>query len=59
MIRALLHSWNILVAALLEIFDEAPYHRFLQRTGAKRSVESYREFMLEREVGMSRRTRCC
>jgi len=59
MIQRLLRARNVFVAALLEIFDEAPYSRFLQRTGAKRSIETYREFMREREAGMSKRARCC
>ncbi|HWZ45859.1 MAG TPA: hypothetical protein VNW97_20470 [Candidatus Saccharimonadales bacterium] len=48
-----------LLAALREIFDENAYQRFLLRTGAAVSVESYRTFMQEREVGMAKRPRCC
>ncbi len=59
MIRRLLRAREIFMAALREIFDEAPYQRFLQRTGKQRSVESYRAFMQERELAMTRRTRCC
>ena len=59
MIQRLLRAWDIFAAAVLEIFDEAPYRRFLERTGAKRSVESYRQFIREREAVTSRRPRCC
>ncbi|MBZ5522216.1 MAG: hypothetical protein LAP21_08235 [Acidobacteriia bacterium] len=48
-----------LLAALREIFDENAYQRFLLRTNNTVSVESYREFMREREVGMAKRPRCC
>ncbi len=44
---------------LREIFDENAYDRFLLRTQEARSVESYREFMREREAGMAKRPRCC
>src|SRR5689334_1030323 len=57
MIQRLLRAWDIFAAAVLEIFDEAPYRRFLERTGAKRSVESYRQFIREREAVTSRRPR--
>ncbi len=46
-------------AILREIFDENAYDRFLLRTQGMRSVESYREFMRERESGMAKRPRCC
>jgi hypothetical protein len=59
MIRRLFRARELFIAALREIFDEAPYHRFLQRTGMQRSVESYRAFMREREAGIARKTRCC
>jgi hypothetical protein len=48
-----------LLATLREIFDENAYERFLVRTESTVSVESYRRFMKEREVGMARRPRCC
>ncbi len=59
MIRRLFRARDIFIATMREIFDEAPYQRFLQRTGMQRSVESYRAFMRERELGMSRKARCC
>ena len=59
-IRRWIHNvWYLVMAALREIFDESAYDRFLVRTQALRSVESYREFMREREVAAARRPRCC
>jgi len=49
----------VLRVALREIFDENAYERFLQRTCAPRSVESYRKFLREREDSMARKARCC
>lgn len=46
-------------AALREIFDESAYDRFLQRTGASHSAESYRAFMRDRESTMAKKPRCC
>jgi hypothetical protein len=57
--KRLAQVWHLLVAVLREIFDEAAYDRFLARTRAARSVESYREFLREREMGLVRRPRCC
>lgn len=60
LIRRLFYNiWSILRAALREIFDESAYDRFLQRTRAKRSIESYRAFVREREGTMAKRPRCC
>ena len=50
---------RILRDALREIFDENAYARFLQTTQRAASVESYRDFMRERETGMAKRPRCC
>ena len=50
---------RILRDTLREIFDENAYARFLQKTQSADSVESYREFMREREMGMAKRPRCC
>jgi hypothetical protein len=58
-VKLLLHAWQILTAALREIFDESAYDRFLLRTHSTRSVESYREFLREREATAARRPRCC
>ncbi len=51
--------WHLVTAVLREIFDESAYDRFLARTQTLRSVESYREFMREREMTAARRPRCC
>lgn len=50
---------RILWAALLEIFDEAAYSRFLQRAGMSSSAEAYAAFCRERERRSARRPRCC
>jgi len=47
-----------LLAMLREIFDEAPYRRFLQRTGKPCSRASYREFLLQK-LNVKPRPRCC
>lgn len=52
-------AWNIIRAVFREIFDESAYDRFLQRTRASHSVESYRAFMRERESVIARKPRCC
>ncbi len=49
--------WKILVATLSEILDESAYQRFLARTGALRSKESYRAFLHERDAAI--KPRCC
>jgi len=51
--------WKILLSALREIFDEAPYGRFLQRTGMKSSPAAYALFLRESEQVRNRRPRCC
>ena len=45
--------------ALLEIFDESAYDRFLQHTRAARTKQSYRAFMSERETASVQKQRCC
>jgi hypothetical protein len=50
---------RIILTALLEIFDENAYERFLSRTHSRRSTASYREFLLEREAATARKPRCC
>ena len=50
---------KILLATLQEIFDEASYRRFLDRTGLTSSPEAYESFWREREEMHARRTRCC
>jgi hypothetical protein len=46
------------MALLREIFDEAAYFRFLQRTGQPASRSSYRDF-LRQQHGPKPRPRCC
>ena len=50
---------RILWDALLEIFDEAAYARFLQRAGTPSSAAAYAAFCRERECRSARRPRCC
>jgi hypothetical protein len=50
---------RILLATLREIFDEAPYTRFLKRTQTTSSPEAYAAFWREREQRHARRPRCC
>lgn len=51
--------FQVLLATLREIFDENAYQRFLQRTHQVASVQSYRDFQREREIGLATRPRCC
>ena len=50
---------QVIRAALLEIFDESAYDRFLLRTNASRSVASYSNFIRERDAAMAKKPRCC
>lgn len=45
-------------AMLAEIFDEAPYERFLTRAGLPSSPDAYAAFWRERD-GSKPRPRCC
>ncbi len=49
----------VLSHAMQEIFDEAPYARFLKRRQLQASRESYAEFIREQEQARARRPRCC
>jgi hypothetical protein len=51
--------FRTMLTALREIFDEAPYARFLNRTGMKSSSEAYAAFRREFEEAKVRRPRCC
>jgi hypothetical protein len=51
--------FGTMLAALREIFDEAPYARFLNRTGMKSSSEAYAAFRREFEEAKVRRPKCC
>ena len=50
----LVNAARILLATLREIFDEAPYARFLRRTQMASSPAAYAAFCKEREVGTSK-----
>jgi len=50
---------KVIYAALREIFDEAAYARFLQRTQSSSSTAAYATFCRERELSCERRHRCC
>ena len=47
------------VAALREIFDEAPYARFLDRARVVSSRKAYAAFRQECEEAKERRPKCC
>jgi hypothetical protein len=57
--RGLKTAARILLATLQEIFDEASYRRFLERTGVTSTPKAYESFWREREEAQARRTRCC
>ncbi len=57
MIR-LKRTLQIFMAALREIFDEAPYARFLQRSEINSSPEAYAAFWRERQIQPPKH-RCC
>lgn len=50
---------QILRATLREIFDEAAYERFLQRTQMASSAKAYAAFRQEFEESKTRRPKCC
>ena len=50
---------QLILAMLREIFDETAYARFLVRTNAIASRQSYAAFCRERDSIQSRRPRCC
>jgi hypothetical protein len=47
------------LAALREIFDEAPYERFLTRHQLEAGTASYADFCREQQQSKVRRPRCC
>ena len=55
----LTNAIRIMLAALREIFDEAPYTRFLARTRMQSSPAAYAAFWREREASHQRRPKCC
>ena len=50
---------RIFLATLREIFDEAPYARFLERMQTTSSPQAYAAFRREHEHRHARRPRCC
>jgi hypothetical protein len=58
-VNRILNFARILLATLREIFDEAPYARFLERAQTISSPEAYAAFWRERESRQARRPRCC
>ena len=50
---------RVLLATLREVFDEAAYERFLERTGMSSSPGAYAAFWRERELSHERRSKCC
>jgi hypothetical protein len=50
---------QLVLAALREIFDEAPYARYLARTGRASSRAAYAEFVRERQGQRCKQPRCC
>jgi len=57
--RHLAYTIRIFWEALQEIFDEAPYGRFMIRTGLQNSPRAYAAFCLERDAMRARQGRCC
>jgi hypothetical protein len=51
-------AMTVLFSALREIFDEAAYSRFLQRTNMASSPAAYAAFWRERE-SKAPKPRCC
>ena len=56
---AMTNGSRLLSTALREIFDEAAYARFLERTGQDSSRAAYAGFLRERAASQERRARCC
>jgi hypothetical protein len=52
-------SFQVLMAALREIFDESAYQRFLDRSQLESSPSAYAAFRQENEQAKSRKPRCC
>lgn len=55
----LINAAQILLATLREIFDEAPYARFLTRNRIASSPKAYAAFRQEFEEAKARRPKCC
>jgi hypothetical protein len=57
--RPLRNAVHVLLCTLREIFDEAAYARFLQRTQTESSAEAYAAFWREKDSETPRRIKCC
>ena len=55
----LAHAARIAWLMLREIFDEAAYARFLERSQMASSPQAYDSFLRERESAAAKRVRCC
>jgi hypothetical protein len=55
----LIKAARVLMATLREIFDEAPYARFLTRNRMASSPKAYAVFRKELEAAKARRPKCC
>jgi hypothetical protein len=57
--RQIVLALTILQETLREIFDEASYARFLDRTQVPSSPRAYAAYCKEREASHARKPRCC
>ena len=57
--RRFVKAGRILLATLREIFDEAAYARFLNRTQMASSAKAYAAFREEFEEAKARQPKCC
>ena len=57
--RPLKNAVHVMLCMLREIFDEAAYTRFLQRTDKESCAEAYAAFWREKDSETSRRMKCC
>jgi hypothetical protein len=58
-LAAILGSFTVFRAVMHEIFDEAAYQRFLERSQLESSVSAYKAFRKENDQAKSRKPRCC
>ena len=59
MIHYLRSALHIFYEVLREIFDENAYQRYLARTNATASRQTYSDFQHEIEATRAQRPRCC
>jgi hypothetical protein len=58
-VKKIQHALRIMRIMLSEIFDEAAYARFLERTHSPSSPAAYAAFWRERDSQKIRPNRCC